>query len=139
MIQYLTLGHVLFLHRRLIEQSGGTSGILDQNTLESALAQPRMTFESKELYPSLTEKAAALCYSLINNHPFVDGNKRIGHAAMEVFLVMNGYEIEAPIDEQEEIMLQLASGKMERSDFLDWLNDNIIENKRWNPKSVNAF
>jgi death-on-curing protein len=130
MIQYLTLGHVLFLHRRLIEQSGGTSGILDQNTLESALAQPRMTFESKELYPSLTEKAAALCYSLINNHPFVDGNKRIGHAAMEVFLVMNGYEIEAPIDEQEEIMLQLASGKMERSDFLDWLNDNIIENKR---------
>lgn len=63
MIQYLTLGHVLFLHRRLIEQSGGTSGILDQNTLESALAQPRMTFESKELYPSLTEKAAALCYS----------------------------------------------------------------------------
>ena len=130
MIQYLTLGHVLFLHRRLIEQSGGTSGILDQNTLESALAQPRMTFESKELYPSLTEKAAALCYSLINNHPFVDGNKRIGHAAMEVFLVMNGYEIEAPIDEQEEIMLKLASGKMERSDFLDWLNDNIIENKR---------
>ena len=130
MIQYLTLGHVLFLHRRLIEQSGGTSGILDQNTLESALAQPRMTFESKELYPSLTEKAAALCYSLINNHPFVDGNKRIGHAAMEVFLVMNGYEIEAPIDEQEEIMLKLASDKMERSDFLDWLNDNIIENKR---------
>ena len=127
MIQYLTLGHVLFLHQRLIEQTGGTSGILDQNTLESALAQPRMTFEGKELYPSLAEKAAALCYSLINNHPFVDGNKRIGHAAMEVFLVMNGYEIEAPIDEQEEIMLKLASSKMERSDFLNWLKDNIIE------------
>ncbi len=130
MIQYLTLGHVLFLHQRLIEQTGGTSGILDQNTLESALAQPRMTFEGKELYPSLAEKAAALCYSLINNHPFVDGNKRIGHAAMEVFLVMNGYEIEAPIDEQEEIMLKLASSKMERSDFLDWLKDKIIEIKR---------
>ena len=130
MIQYLTLGHVLFLHQRLIEQTGGTSGILDQNTLESALAQPRMTFEGKELYPSLAEKAAALCYSLINNHPFVDGNKRIGHAAMEVFLVMNGYEIEAPIDEQEEIMLKLASSNMERSDFSDWLKDNIIEIKQ---------
>jgi death-on-curing protein len=130
MIQYLTLGHVLFLHQRLIEQSGGTSGILDQNALESALAQPKMTFEGKELYPSLAEKAAALCYSLINNHPFVDGNKRIGHAAMEVFLVMNGYEIEAAIDEQEEIMLKLASSNIERSDFLDWLKDNIIEIKR---------
>ncbi len=130
MIQYLTLGQVLFLHQRLIEQSGGTSGIHDQNALESALAQPKMTFEGKELYPSLAEKAAALCYSLINNHPFVDGNKRIGHAAMEVFLVMNGYEIEAPIDEQEEIMLKLASSKMERSDFLDWLKDKIIEIKR---------
>jgi death-on-curing protein len=130
MIQYLTLGQVLFLHQRLIEQSGGASGIHDQNVLESALAQPKMTFEGKELYPSLAEKAAALCYSLINNHPFVDGNKRIAHAAMEVFLVMNGYEIEAAIDEQEKIMLKLASSKMERSDFLDWLKDNIIENKR---------
>ena len=130
MIQYLTLGQVLFLHQRLIEQFGGTSGIHDQNALESALAQPKMTFEGKEIYPSVAEKAAALCYSLINNHPFVDGNKRTGHAAMEVFLVMNGYEIEATVDTQEEIILNLASSKMERSDFLDWLKGNIIEIKR---------
>ena len=97
-----------------------------------------MTFEGKELYPSLAEKAAALCYSLINNHSFVDGNKRIGHAAMEVFLVMNGYEIEAAIDEQEEIILNLASSNMERSDFLDWLKDNIIEIKRWK-ELMNVF
>ena len=89
-----------------------------------------MTFEGKEIYPSVAEKAAALCYSLINNHPFVDGNKRTGHAAMEVFLVMNGYEIEATVDTQEEIILNLASSKMERSDFLDWLKGNIIEIKR---------
>ena len=130
MIQYLSLNQVLFLHQRLIEQSGGTSGIHDQNALESALAQPKMTFESKELYPTLAEKAAALCYSLISNHPFADGNKRIGHAATEVFLVMNGYEIAAEIDEQEEIMLKLASSKMERSDFFDWLKDKIIEIER---------
>ena len=92
MIQYLSLSQVLFLHQRLIEQSGGTSGTRDQNALESALAQPKMTFEGKELYLTLAEKAAALCYSLISNHPFVDGNKRIGHAVMEVFLVINGYE-----------------------------------------------
>ena len=89
-----------------------------------------MTFEGKEIYPSVAEKAVALCYSLINNHPFVDGNKRTGHAAMEVFLVMNGYEIEATVDTQEEIILNLASSKMERSDFLDWLKGNIIEIKR---------
>ena len=130
MIQYLSLSQILFLHKRLIEQSGGTSGTLDQNALESALAQPKMTFEGKELYPTLAEKAAALCYSLISNHPFVDGNKRIGHAVMEVFLVINGYEIAAAIDEQEEIMLKLASSKMERSDFIDWLKDKIIEIER---------
>ena len=130
MIQYLSLSQVLFLHQRLIEQSGGTSGTRDQNALESALAQPKMTFEGKELYLTLAEKAAALCYSLISNHPFVDGNKRIGHAVMEVFLVINGYEIAAAIDEQEEIMLKLASSKMERSDFIDWLKDKIIEIER---------
>ena len=130
MIQYLTFGQVLLLHQRLIEQSGGTSGTRDQNALESALAQPKMTFEGKELYLTLAEKAAALCYSLISNHPFVDGNKRIGHAVMEVFLVINGYEIAAAIDEQEEIMLKLASSKMERSDFIDWLKDKIIEIER---------
>ena len=130
MIQYLTFGQVLLLHQRLIEQSGGISGILDQNALESALAQPKMTFEGKELHPSLVEKAAALCYSIINNHPFLDGNKRVGHAAMEVFLVINGYEIEAAVDEQEEIILNLASSKMDRSDFLDWLKGKIIKIKR---------
>ena len=129
-MRYLTLRQVLLLHQRIVEQSGGSSGIRDKAALESALAQPKMTFEGKDLYPSLQEKAAALCYSLVNNHPFIDGNKRVGHAAMEVFLVMNGYEIEAAIDEQEEIMLKLASSNIERSDFLDWLKDNIIEIKR---------
>jgi death-on-curing protein len=96
-MRYLTLNEVLVLYRRIIEETGGTTGIRDFNLLESALAQPRQTFGGTELYPTLVEKATALGFSLIMNHPFVDGNKRVGHAAMEVFLVLNGYEIKAPL------------------------------------------
>lgn len=78
-------------------QSGGAVGVLNLPALESALAQPRMTFGGEDLYPTLVEKAAALGHSLIANHPFVDGNKRTGHAAMEVFLMVNGCEIQASV------------------------------------------
>lgn len=127
MMRYLTLGQVLELHRRLVERFGGSAGIRDMGSLESALAQPRMTFGSEELYPTIVEKAAALCFSLVRNHPFVDGNKRVGHAAMEVFLVLNGYEIDAPVDQQEAVILKLASGEMERSELSDWLGAHITE------------
>lgn len=93
----LTLIEVLELHRRVIEQSGGALGIRDLGLLESAIAQPRMTFGGDELYPNLLEKAAALGFSIIMNHPFVDGNKRTDHAAAETFLVLNGWEIKAPV------------------------------------------
>lgn len=69
------------------------------------------------------------CFSPINNHPFVDGNKRTGHAAMEVFLILNGYEIEASIDEQERVILQVASGEMRREAFTEWLRTHIV---KWN-------
>lgn len=89
-MRYLTLTEVLELHRRIIAQSGGSEGVRDLGALELALAQPRMTFANRELYPTLVEKASALGFSLIQNHPFVDGNKRVGHAAMETFLVLIG-------------------------------------------------
>jgi death-on-curing protein len=92
--------------------------------LESALAQPRQTFGGSDLYPTLVEKAAALGFSLIANHPFVDGNKRIGHAAMEVFLVLNGQEIDADVNEQERVVLAVAAGEMTREQFTDWLRDH---------------
>jgi death-on-curing protein len=98
-MRYLTLGEVLELYHRIIRQSGGSQGIRDLGALESALAQPRMTFGNQELYPTVVEKASALGFSLIKNHPFVDGNKRTGHAAMETFLVLNGFEIDASVDE----------------------------------------
>lgn len=89
-MRYISLSEVLELHRRIIEESGGSTGVRDLGGLESAIAQPRMTFGGRDLYPTLIEKAAALCFSLVQNHPFIDGNKRVGHAAMEVMLILNG-------------------------------------------------
>ena len=120
-MRYLTLIEVLELHRRIIEQFGGALGIRDIGLLESAIAQPRMTFDGEDLYPTLIEKAAALGFSIIMNHPFIDGNKRTGHAATETFLVLNGMEINASVDEQERVVLAIASGELGRETFVEWL------------------
>jgi death on curing protein len=127
MIRYLTLEEVLEIHRRLLSQSGGMDGVLDLGAVESALAQPRMTFAGQELYPSLGEKAAALCFSLVCNHPFVDGNKRVGHAAMETFLVLHGWELSAGVDEQEQVILQLAASQLKREAFVAWVQAHLQE------------
>ena len=126
MIRYLTLNEVLVLYRRIIEQSGGAMGIQNIGALESAVAQPRQTFDGTELYPDLIEKTAALGFALIQGHPFVDGNKRVGHAATETFLILNGYEIEADVDEQEPITLQIASGQLSRAQFCEWLRNHVV-------------
>lgn len=123
-MRFLTLIEVLELHRRITEKSGGAFGMRDVGLLESAIAQPRMTFGGEDLYPSLFEKAAALGFSIIMNHPFVDGNKRTGHAAMETFLVLNGMEINASVDEQERVVLAIASGELKREAFVEWLQRN---------------
>jgi death-on-curing protein len=127
-MRYLTLTEVLELYRRIIEQSGGAFGIANLGALESALAQPRMTFGGEELYPTIVEKASALGFALIKNHPFLDGNKRIGHAAMEVFLVLNGFEISAPVEDQEQIILQVTSSAIARDEFTEWLRSHIVPN-----------
>ncbi len=124
-MRLLTLEQVLILHKRLIAQSGGADGIRDMSCLESAIAQPFMSYGGIDLYPTLLEKVAALGFSLINNHPFIDGNKRIGHAAIEVTLLMNGYEIESPVDSQEAVILAVAAGQMSRESFLDWLTKRV--------------
>src|SRR5436190_12521130 len=97
---YLELAHVLSLHTGLVQQSGGATGVRDLGALQSAVAQPRVTFGGADVYPSLIDKAAALAYSLVLNHPFVDGNKRVGQMAMEVMLLYNGFEIYAGTDDQ---------------------------------------
>jgi death on curing protein len=120
-MRYLTLGEVVDLHRAMIEATGGASGIRDLGALESALAQPRASFGDVDLHASLPDKAAALCFSLVNNHPFVDGNKRVGHAATETFLILNGSEIDASVDDQERLMLDLASGRLTRDQLAAWI------------------
>lgn len=126
MIRYLSVNEVLELHNRVMQASGGSLGLLDLGALEAAVAQPRMVFANDELYPTIPEKAAALGFSLIQDHPFVDGNKRTGHAAMETFLVLNGHEIRASVDEQQSVLLQVAASEMKREAFLEWLREHII-------------
>ena len=129
-MRYLSFEEILSLHSLLIIQSGGASGLRDRGALESAVAQPEASFGGEDLYPSLAEKAAALGHSLIQNHPFVDDNKRIGHGAMEVFLLLNGYELEALVDEQEQVIISVASGRISRSEFCEWLAKHLIEIER---------
>ncbi len=124
-MRYLTLGEIVELHHMITETSGGATGIRDLGALESAVAQPKATFDLVDLYPSLVDKAAVLCFSIVQNHPFVDGNKRTGHAAMSTFLLLNGAEVEATIDEQEQLMLDLAAGRIRRDQLTAWLSKHI--------------
>jgi len=131
-MKFPSIFQILEVHQRLLEESGGTFGVRDYGALESALAQPEMTFGGEDLYPTVIEKAGALAYSLCMNHPFVDGNKRVAHAAMEIFLVLNGFEINASVDEQEKLFLELASGKVKRDELVDWLRRNVVPLSRIN-------
>ena len=85
-----------------------------------------MTFDGEELYPTLIEKAATLGFSLVMNHPFVDGNKRSGHVAMETLLLLNGFEMKATVEEQEDLILRLAAGNVTRSEWLAWLRTHVV-------------
>ena len=126
-MRYLTLAEVIFIHEHILGQSGGAPGIRSLSGLESAMSQPKATVGGVDAYASLEEKAAALCYSLCSNHPFVDGNKRVAHAAMETFLLLNGSEIQSTVDEQERVMLGVAAGSLSRDELLAWLTDHIIQ------------
>jgi death-on-curing protein len=129
-MRYLSLEEILSLYSLLIAQSGGSSGLRDRGALESAVAQPEASFGGEDLYPTLEYKAAALGHSLIQNHPFIDGNKRIGHAAMEVFLVLNGFEIDASVNEQEELIIGVASGRISRNQLSEWLANHLVARRR---------
>lgn len=119
-MNYLTVEEVVRLQQWVIEQSGGLPGVKNLGLVESAVALPKQTFGGVELYPSGTEKAVARGFSLARNHGFNDGNKRIAHAAMETFLVMNGHELQCDVDEQERVFLDLAAGALSREQLTDW-------------------
>ena len=124
-MRYLRLGEVLELHRRLIATSGGSPGLRDLRLLEGSLSQLRQTFSGADLYPTLIEKAGTLGFSLIKNHPFVDGNKRVGHAAMEVMLMLNGHELTASKESTEAVVLAVASGTLYRQALTKWVKEQI--------------
>lgn len=113
-MRLLTFDEVLLPYDRIMRDTGGAAGVLNEGVVKSALSQPRVTFDGEDLYSTLASKAAAVGHGLMVNHPFMDGNKRIGHAVMEAMLLRNGHEISAAIDEQERITLGVAQGAVER-------------------------
>ena len=105
----LSKPQILRLHEQLVAATGGSDGLRDEGMLDSALNVPFQTFGGEDVYPSLQQKAARLCFGLIKNHPFVDGNKRIGAHAMLVFFALNGIELQYTQTELSDIILQLAN------------------------------
>ena len=120
-MKILNKRQVLLLHQHLVEETGGSSGLRDEGLLESALNAPFQSFGDTSAYPSLQQKAARLCYGLVQNHPFVDGNKRIGAHAMLVFLALNGVELSYTQRELADIILQLAAGEKNYEELLAWV------------------
>ena len=120
----LSKNQVTALHSALIREFGGIDGIRDEGLLESALAAPFQTFGGEPVYPSLQAKAAQLGFGLIRNHPFVDGNKRIGAHTMLVFLAVNGIELRYEQQELIDIVLSVAVGQIDRQGLLQWILDH---------------
>ena len=115
---------VLLLHQILAEATGGSVGVRDEGLLDSALEGAFEGFGDKEFYPSKEEKGARLGYTLISNHAFVDGNKRIGVYVMLSFLEMNGIKIHCTDEELVHIGLSVADGSMGYEDLLQWVKDH---------------
>lgn len=123
----LSKRQIILLHQQLINEIGGSPGLRDEGLLESALAAPFQSFGGIDVYPSLQQRAARLAYGLVNNHPFVDGNKRIGAHTMLVFLALNGIELSYTQDELVSLFIAVASGDKGYEDILDWLIDHEVE------------
>ncbi|NWF91116.1 MAG: type II toxin-antitoxin system death-on-curing family toxin [Ignavibacteriaceae bacterium] len=125
-MRYLTPEQVLFIHARVIAETGGEHGLRDLGLLQSAVARPQAVFDGKELYPDIHYKVAALLESLINNHPFVDGNKRTGITAAAMFLRINGYSLSASNEEVVSFVLSIASGEQTIETIAEWLKSHRI-------------
>ena len=122
MISKIPKDMVKLMHKLIGEETGGSIGIKDEGLLDSALESAFQTFDGKELYPSKEEKAARLGFSLISNHAFVDGNKRIGIHIMLLFLELNGIHMAVDDSDIVDAGLGVASGNMNYKDLLDWIN-----------------
>jgi len=123
-MNYLTAEQVLFLHAMMISETGGNHGVRDIGMLQSAASRPKATFKGRDLHSDIHLKAAAMMHSLIQNHPFLDGNKRTGIAAAVLFLQLNGYEFNADNREVENFILSVARGEKNLRQISQWLLEN---------------
>ena len=123
---HLTVEIVLEIHSQALKNFGGSPGIRDEGLLASAVFAPQSTFGGKSPFADIIEVAAAYLFYLCCNHPFVDGNKRTGHAAMERFLTLNGFELKASVDDAEVTILAIASNNMAQDEFFDWVEAHIV-------------
>lgn len=129
-MKYLYPKQVIYLHQHILEATGGSLGVRDKGLLESAIYRPQATFGGQDLYPDLFSKAAALGYSIIKNHPFIDGNKRIGYEVMRLFLRWNGYDIKKGcVEEKYALVMKIAEGSASEQQLVDWLKDNSAPKK----------
>jgi|SRR5690349_17634859 len=120
---YLTIAEVLAIHKRQIEQHGGMGGIRERGLLESAVFRPQIGY-----YNTITEEAAALMESLANNHPFLDGNKRVAFAAAHTFLLINGFDLAVDSSAAFEFLMRsLSTGEFRFAQILQWINGHIVE------------
>ncbi len=124
-MKILSKQQILMLHSALLTQTGGLDGIRDEGLLDSALNTPFQTFAEQDLYPTTLEKAARLGFGLIRNHPFLDGNKRIGTHAMLVFLDINSITLAYRDDDLISAILSVASGTMDYAGLLRWLQSHL--------------
>jgi death-on-curing protein len=122
----ISLSQAGYIHDILIKTFGGSNGIRNVDLLQSALQRPYSTFEGKDLYNSPIKKAAALIESILNNHPFIDGNKRTGYVLMRLLLLEHGLDIEASQKDKYLFVIKLASGKINYNDAVFWLNNHIV-------------
>jgi len=118
---YLSVEQLLRLHQMQLRAFGGSAGLRDRAGLEAAAARPQMTFGGEDLYPDLAAKAAALMHSLVMNHAFLDGNKRVGAMAAELFLTVNGYDLGAADDDLVELTLAVARGEVSPEALAIWI------------------
>ena len=122
---FLTIAEVLDLHEESIRRYGGTSGIRDLGLLQSAIAQPSLTFGGAFLHPDLSSMAAAYLFHIVQNHPFLDGNKRTGTAAARVFLLMNGAKFDPPNRDLEEFVLSVAAGQADKDVAIEFFRRHV--------------
>ena len=123
-MKYLTREQVMKLHQVLIETSGGSLGIRDEGMLDSALKTPLQTFDKRELFPTILDKATRFAFGLIKNHPFIDGNKRIDTHAMLIFLALNNIMLSYKDEELIDIIFKVASDKADENNLYNWIENH---------------